>query len=169
MLEKAWQNHTTSHPHGVCEAACVTWLRRITEQGIGHANEIRPEECDPLQARVEAGDFMWTMQLREEIPSAAINPFEESRRYTKPGHFTQAGNTEAVLGTMAPQEFCFLAANRPNGGAAHALAIYNGGDRYWFFDPDAGIFTGPPHEVAAHVVERLSTYKEVGGTIGSLG
>lgn len=164
MLYKQWANSTSVWQHGVCEAASSIWLQRIQDRGVEKASEIKPDECNALQSKVESGEYTWALGLSEVVDGAEVNAFDP--QHTKPKNFTSRSNTLPVLMDLSQNRFCFFAANKQSGGG-HALAAYYDGSTYWFFDPDAGIYKGTADEVADHIVERLKYFPSVSGAIGT--
>lgn len=159
-----WVNSTKQHPKGVCEAAVTTWLNRIVNQDVQTANKIVPTDCDALQSQFESGKVT-TLDLPTLLGNKAeVNPYDAFG-------ITAGSATEIqkVLQKLKKNEFLFISAQGSGSTDPHALAVFNDGTNFYFFDPNQGIYEALLAEsdvLAKQIVTNTQLWKELGGIIG---
>jgi hypothetical protein len=124
-----WENRTEKFKKGVCEAATMLWLSRLDNSGLEEAVKLKPEQCDDLQAKVEAGtsSFVWTLgpMLAGE---SSFKPYEAVKI------------TATVFATLDVGDFLYLSIS--GGAQGHAMAVYRHRNGVYFFNPGEGIYHG---------------------------
>ncbi len=140
---REFENWTKEHGGGVCDAACMTWLSRIDTRGLLYAMELKPDECDELQASCEKGtaSFAWTL-------SALLSPdstFDAATHVTIDVH---------AITKLATHDFLYVVVASKTAG--HAMAIYKSLNGILFFNPGEGFFHIPGNE-ASELIDLIKT------------
>lgn len=181
-----WNNRTLLHLSGVCEAATALWLAKIAKEGLDQANTLQPRQCDDLQTKVEDSTWNITLNFSDLLDQEHIQyqmPSERMLIGLLPSDSSSADTSEQIdvntikggsqnrsaaelLGVLKEKDFfCVVATQRT--GSGHASGVYFDGNRYHYFDPNHGIYTGTKEQIAAAIEYNTRSWSNVSVHQGS--
>ena len=166
-----WNNQTSLHRSGVCEAATSLWLARIAsngERGLYLANRLQPEDCDALQTRVENEGWTRSLNLVDELPpnvflheeDSMFNGIDSNIPNAIKGGVTGNSSVSDLLGVLDANDFFYIDATQ-NHGNGHAMAVFHDGQDFHFFDPNRGIFHGSQQNIENEINRSISCWENV--------
>lgn len=121
----------------------MIWLSRIDAHGIAVAMRLKPEECDELQALVEAETSSWHWSLAPMLgQNSEFDPYEV------------VGFNSETFDRLGDGDFLYLSVSN-NDGLGHAMALYRHAAGTIFFNPGGGMFLSKNSADKSEVVKSI--------------